>query len=173
MKIHLVAGFTLVELVTVLAIAAIFTTIAVPGYKAMIQNNKVASATNKLSASLHLARMEAVRRGVAVAVCPAASTAYTACGTSAQWSQGWIVFLDADKDNFIDATSDLVKVTQGFTSDAQVTTTKAIVSYDSAGFISNGAATFTLKTSGCTGNNARTIAVSTSGRVSIAQAACN
>ncbi len=167
------AGFTLVEFMTVLAIAAIFTTLVVPGYKAVIQNNKVVSVANKLSASLQTARMEAIKRGVSVAVCPTANAAYSACGTSSQWSNGWIVFLDSDKDNTIDSSNDLIKISQEFSDDAQVTSSSSVVSYDSSGFVTSGATTFSLTTSGCTGNNARTVSVSSSGRVSIAVAACN
>ncbi len=167
------AGFTLVEFMTVLAIAAIFTTLVVPGYKAVIQNNKVVSATNKLSASLQTARMEAIKRGITVAVCPTANAAFNACGTNSQWANGWIVFLDADKDNTIDSSSDLIKVSQEFADDAQITSSSSIVSYDSSGFVTSGATSFSLKTTGCTGNNARIVSVSSSGRVSIAVAACN
>lgn len=166
-------GFTLVEFMTVLAVAAIFTTIAVPGYRNMIQNNKATSATNKLSASIQLARMEAIKRGVSVVVCPTANTNFTACGSSSQWSNGWIVFVDGDDDNTIDALSERVKISQGFSSDANVTSASDAISYDSSGFLNSGAVSLSISTPGCTGNNARTLNVSASGRVSVAQAACS
>ena len=164
-------GFTLVEFLAVLAIAALFTTLVIPGYREMIQNNKVVSATNKLSASLQLARMEAVKRGVEVGVCPTANAAFSACGSTGQWSNGWIVFVDEDSDDAIDASSDLIKISQGFSTDATVTTTSSIVTYDASGFSASGATTFTLSASGCTGNNARVLTVSSTGRVTIAVAA--
>ena len=167
------AGFTLVEFMTILAIAAIFTTLAVPGYRNMIQNNKATSAANKLSASIQLARMEAVRRGVSVAVCPTANNNFTACGSSSQWSDGWIVYVDSDEDNTIDALSERIKVSEGFSSDANVTSASAAISYDGSGFLNSGGVSFSISTPGCTGNNARTLNVSASGRVSVVQAACS
>lgn len=166
-------GFTIVEFLTVLAIAAIFTTLVVPGYKALIQNNKVIIAANQLTASFNLARMEAVKRGVPVAVCPAANSSFNTCGTSSQWSQGWIVFVDEDSDSSIDSASDLVKITQGIPSGAQVTSSSGIIAFDSAGFLSTGTGSFSLTTEGCTGNNARTVTISSSGRSQVAVAACN
>ncbi|WP_133127438.1 GspH/FimT family pseudopilin [Legionella nagasakiensis] len=166
-------GFSLVEFLTILTIAAIFTTLAIPGYNALIQNNKIVSAANKLSASLNFARMEAVKRGVRVAVCPAANAAFTACGNNTQWSQGWIVFIDADNNNAIETTSDLVKVAQSLPNDAVITSSSDVISYDGSGFLTNGASSLSLRTSGCTGNNARVINIANSGRISIGVAACN
>lgn len=166
-------GFTLIEFIAVLAIAAIFITLVVPAYRAIIQNNKVVSAVNKLSASLSLARMEAIKRGEPVAVCPTANTNYSACGTGSQWSQGWIVFLDEDSDDEIDSTSDLIKITQGFSSDAEITTVSTVVSYDSNGFVTSGGASFVISAPGCTGNNGRQVNITSSGRISINAAACN
>lgn len=166
-------GFTLIELLIVLTIAALFITLVVPGYRAIIQNNKVVSTVNKLSASLQLARMEAVKRGVPVVVCPTADANFTACGTNSQWSEGWIVFLDEDSDSEIDSTSDLLKITQGIESDAQITTSSSAISYSGTGFSSSGAASFVINAPGCTGDNARNLTISTSGRVSIETASCN
>jgi type IV fimbrial biogenesis protein FimT len=74
-------GFSMVEIIVVLTIAGILLAIGVPGYLSLIQNNKVVSATNKLAASLNLARIEAIKRGLHVGICPA-NSALTACGTS-------------------------------------------------------------------------------------------
>ncbi|RUR15228.1 prepilin-type N-terminal cleavage/methylation domain-containing protein [Legionella septentrionalis] len=166
-------AFTLVEFLTVLAMAAIFIALAVPGYYGLIQNNKVVSVANKLSASLGLARMEAVKRGVRVSVCPAANAAFSACGSNAQWSQGWIVFIDADNNNAIESSNDLVKVAEALPGGTQISTSARIISFDSTGFLTTGSTTLTLRASGCTGNNARVISIATSGRLSVATAACN
>ncbi|AHE67332.1 GspH/FimT family pseudopilin [Legionella oakridgensis] len=166
-------GFSLVELLTVLAIAAILTIMAVPGYNALIQNNKIVSAANKLSASLNFARMEAVKRGVRVAVCPTANAGFTACGNNTQWSQGWIIFIDSDNNNAIETTNDLVKVAQPLPNDAAITTSSNVISYDGSGFLTSGTSSLSLRMTRCTGNNARVINVASSGRVSVSMAACN
>ena len=166
-------GFTIIEFIAVLAIAAIFLIAAVPGYQALIQNSKVVTVTNKLSASLNLARMEAVKRGVRVSVCPAGNNAFTACGDSSQWGAGWIVFTDADSNNAIDSVNDLVKITEEAPGGTAISSSSSIISFDGSGFVSSGASTLTLRASGCTGNNARILNVSSSGRLSIATASCN
>jgi len=166
-------GFTLIELIAALSIAAIFIIIAVPGYYSLIQNNKVVSVANQLSASFNQARMEAVKRGVRVSVCPAGNASFTACGSNTQWQQGWIVFTDADNNNAIESTADLVKIAHALPSGITITTTSNMVSYDGTGFVTSGSASLFLSAAGCSGNNARTINIAAGGRLSIVNAACS
>ena len=51
-------GFTLVELVVVLAIGAILLTIAIPGYALLVNGSRLTALTNDLVSALHLARSE-------------------------------------------------------------------------------------------------------------------
>lgn len=57
------AGFTLVELMIVVAILAIIAAIAAPSFRTMIQNNRLTAAVNDVAGALQYARSEAVRRG--------------------------------------------------------------------------------------------------------------
>ena len=94
-----VKGFTLIEMMMVLAIAAILLTIAVPSYNAFSKNSKITKQTNLLVASISMARGEAAKRGARVMMCqsPDPSNTGTYCtGTSGTWSDGWVVFVDAD-----------------------------------------------------------------------------
>lgn len=167
------SGFTLTELLVTIAVAGIFLAVGVPSYYTMIQNNRAATMVNKLSASLNFARMEAIKRGVRVSVCPAASAALSSCGNSTQWAQGWIVFLDPDNNNTIDSNNDLVKVSEALPNGSTITSNMGIVSYDSSGFVTSGALNMTLSATGCQGNNARSLSLSSSGRLSIAKMACS
>jgi type IV fimbrial biogenesis protein FimT len=82
-------GYTLIELMTILAVAAILLTIGVPQLKVFFQSNRMVSNTNDLVTALNLARAEAIRRGSRATACKSKSGA--ACdGTS--WADGWIVF---------------------------------------------------------------------------------
>ena len=167
-----IKGFTMVEFMVVLTIVAIFITIGVPSYYTLIENNKVVSTTNKLSASLNFARMEAIKRGTRIAVCAAGNTSYTACGSSTAWPQGWIVFADSDNNNAIDTTNDLVKITESPPTGILITANQNIIVFDSTGFLASNAATLSLSATGCKGTNARTISISTSGRISIGVTSC-
>jgi type IV fimbrial biogenesis protein FimT len=88
------SGFTLIELIITLAIAAIVVTIGIPSFQGMMRNNRVAAHTNDFLSSLNLARSEAIKRGVGwrVVMCP--GTQAGCAGTA--WGNGWIVFVDAD-----------------------------------------------------------------------------
>ena len=85
-------GFTLIELMITLVLAAIILTLAVPGFQDIIRNNRAATQANELVTALGLARSEAVKRGARVSLCP--STDQASCTGGADWSNGWIVFLD-------------------------------------------------------------------------------
>lgn len=106
-SIKLSKGFTLIELMIVIAIASILMTLAVPSFSLMINNSKVTSATNEFIGSLNLARSEALKRSNNVSLCMSANTAYSAClspvpdGTS-YTEKGWIVFSDCNANGVID-----------------------------------------------------------------------
>lgn len=165
-------GFTLVEIAITLVVAAIFLAVAVPSYYAMIQNNKVVAMSNKLAASFNYARMEAIRRGTRVSVCPAATVALSGCGSMGQWAQGWIVFVDRDVDNVIDPGDELVKVHESMPRGTTVVSNRAIISYNGSGFLVSGAANLTISAAGCNRDNGRNLAVTSTGRLSVTRVAC-
>jgi type IV fimbrial biogenesis protein FimT len=81
---HEAAGFTLVELMITVAVLAIVLAIGVPSFSAMIRRNQLVSTANEISATMNLARMEAIRRNRRVEICP--STNGTTCSGS-NWSR--------------------------------------------------------------------------------------
>jgi type II secretion system protein H len=62
------SGFTIIELMIVVALIAIIATIAVPSFQGLIESNRLKSTTNNVLGILNYARTEAVRRGEPVAV---------------------------------------------------------------------------------------------------------
>ena len=90
-------GFTLLELITVIAIAAILAGIAVPSFKTMTDNAQRRQASTGFYTSLTRARAEAVAYNQPVQVCARDITrtdAPTCLGAgSTDWSDGWIVHL--------------------------------------------------------------------------------
>lgn len=85
-------GFTLIELIITVAIAAIVLTIGIPSFNATIRQNRLITTTNDFAAALSLARSEAIKRGTRVTLCK--STDGTTCVTTGGYDQGWIVFVD-------------------------------------------------------------------------------
>lgn len=80
-------GFTLVELLVTMAVAAILLTVAVPNFQMFVLNSRMASQANDLITAFNMARSEAVKRAASVTVC--ASSNGTSC--TGTWEQGWIV----------------------------------------------------------------------------------
>jgi type IV fimbrial biogenesis protein FimT len=93
-------GFTLVELIVAIAVAAILLTTAVPAFQDTIKNNRMAANVNEFIAALNLARSEAIKRGVPVTACKDGGSG-NACNNAAQWAQGWIVFSDVNDNNVV------------------------------------------------------------------------
>ncbi|WP_373002152.1 GspH/FimT family pseudopilin [Marinobacter sp.] len=70
-------GFTLVELMIVIALIAVIAGFAIPQFGRIIDNNRVVSTTNSIVGLLNYSRSEAVRRGVRVTVSSASDTLVT------------------------------------------------------------------------------------------------
>ena len=89
-------GFTIVELMITLAVAAILLAIAVPSFRNITLANRLDTAANGLVNAISVARMEAVKRNSSTQFCSNSADANTgdalggACGTEvgAVWAQG-------------------------------------------------------------------------------------
>lgn len=96
-------GFSLVELMVVLAIAAILTTGALPGMSALIRSLQLKAAAHDLLGAIALARSQAVARGSRMILAPADPGGI-------DWSRGWVVFADRDGDRRPGAGDDIIFV---------------------------------------------------------------
>lgn len=84
-------GFSLLELMITLSIAAILLVIAVPSFRDLMHRNQVSSASNELLASVAYARTEAITRGQLVSMCPSTDNGGS-CAGGATFESGWIVY---------------------------------------------------------------------------------
>ena len=87
-------GFTLVELMVTIAVAAILLSIAAPAMQTLLQDDRQSTQANTLWMSLNLARSEARKQDVSVSVCPS-NDGLTCSGSAGSWAQGWIVLSTA------------------------------------------------------------------------------
>ncbi|MGB5065269.1 MAG: GspH/FimT family pseudopilin, partial [Candidatus Competibacter sp.] len=67
------SGFTLIELMITVALAAIVLTLGVPAFQETIRNNRLATTVNDFISSLNLTRSEAIKRGTRVTLCKSAN----------------------------------------------------------------------------------------------------
>lgn len=106
-----VRGFTLVEMLVALTLLAATVALAVPSFAAIGRSMRLTSMANTFLASLHLARGEAIKRNSRVVMCKSASG--DVCATSGDWSQGWLVFHDANNNGLLDAGETIVHRVHG------------------------------------------------------------
>ncbi len=147
-------GFTLVELMITLAIAAILLSMAVPNFTTVIKNNRLTTQANELISSLNYSRSEAIRRSANVSLTSA----------SVNWHTGWVI---ADKGG------NTIRSHEAFANGSSLVGSVASITYKSTGFISAAAAiTYTL----CddrTGETGRTITISLTGRPRVTDTTCS
>jgi len=159
------AGFTLVELMIVVAVAAVLLAVALPSFQSVFRSNRVATATNEVIATLSLARGEAIRNARGAAVCP--SVDGETCGDD--WTAGWIIWADNDGDGVLDG-DEVIRFVQG-KSQAVVEGPEAGVQFDARGRIVGAATSIAVQPDECGGQALRrVIAVGVTGQVSRASA---
>ena len=91
-------GYSLIELLTTLAIGALLCGMALPKYRDLVTQNQTSATLNELFGALQLARQTATFDRVTTTVCPFDGAA---CGTD--WRAGYAIFLDRNSNGMIDA----------------------------------------------------------------------
>lgn len=141
-------GFTLIELMVTISIAAILMMVAVPSFTSFQRNAQLTSFSNTLLASVNAARGEAMKRGRYAMVVPASGT---------DWNNGWVVFVDVDRSQDYDATKDVTLLTQDappsyltITPNGIAAASQPYIMFDASGYARTkaggfGASTFEIK----------------------------
>jgi type IV fimbrial biogenesis protein FimT len=146
------AGFTLIEMLVVVAVIAILSTVAMPSFTGIIARHRAKAAASDLHITLMKTRSEALKRNVNVKISPDA----------AGWQKGWRILDETSTgcsagtpcviDNFPEAKG--VTITLGPTN----------VLYQSSGRIQGTSAPSFLVTSSAIATVQRCVSASTSGR---------
>ena len=107
------SGFSLVELMVVVALAVILLALATPSFRNMQLKRSVQAAADALVGDLRYARSEALKRSANVIVCNSLNGSScmavcspavpNVCASTASWKDGWIVFADRNGNGAADA----------------------------------------------------------------------
>ncbi len=166
-------GFTLIELMVTVGVGAILLSVAVPSFRSIIMDNRLVTQANQFVTSVNLARSTAVRYQRNATVCPSANfnANVPTCSATTDWSAGWIVWVDKDRDGATD-TNEILSVQEPLDdSTAFSAATAAQFSYDARGFGASPAGILTL----CDtrdGETGRSIKVNTVGRTNVSREVC-
>lgn len=134
-------GFSLIELLVVVAIAGVLLGIGVPNMQQYIVSSRLSSSANEFFTALNLARSEAVRRGVQVTLVS------NGAANSRNWTSGWTMFVDSNTDGALTAGEEVLRVGAGF--DAPMTMYGSanfgtFVAFDSSGRLTGGGGSFVI-----------------------------
>ncbi len=105
---RLQSGFTMTELLVMLAIAGILAMIGVPAMGSLLARTQDANAEASIAGTLRNARTAAVMHNTRILVCP--SLDGDRCHRGDAWQQGWIIARDANLDGQPDAGVPLIAV---------------------------------------------------------------
>ncbi len=148
-------GFTLTELLIVVAISAVLVAAALPSYNEFVRNQRVKTASFDLFSSLVQARSEAITRNAPVTVAPIITGTET-------WAGGWTVTIDAGRTE-LRRQDAIVAITL---------TGPAGLVYNGSGRLSTASGSFQLTGGSGGGITMRCITVDLSGRPVTKAAAC-
>ncbi len=134
-KVHL--GFSLIEVIVVIALFTILSAIALPSYNQYTANNKALTYTNDLMSVLRLAKSMAVTEHKEIKVCALATgrpSALSCNDTAVDWNKGWYISSLDESNNtlihkLIQFRSDASQISTGITVDPALS-----ITYSSSGF---------------------------------------
>jgi type IV fimbrial biogenesis protein FimT len=168
-----ISGFTLIELMVTISIAAIMLALAAPSFQSLIRNTYAQTVSTELATTLGFARSEAIKRGWRVVVCKSSAPQASSpgCDTSAAWNNGWVVFVDKNENGTVDS-GEALRVGQPANTRVAITgdtNFASSVTYLPTGYSSNatdGSLTF------CIEGVMRKVTINTTGHLHLDAGAC-
>lgn len=176
-----VRGVTFVEMMLTVAVVSLVLALGVPNLRSLWLSNRMATQANEFLGAIHLARSEAIRRGVKASLCKSAApeAPSPSCVASGDWGQGYLVFTDPNDNALFDAGETLLRV-HGSLAPSTLTGNINVQDYlsfaaDGSARLKNGggfqAGTLTL-CPGAPGVAGRALVLNAAGRLRVEVAAC-
>ncbi len=179
-------GFTLIELMITLVVAAILIAIAAPSFTTLIINNRSDGLAEELAAALQVTKAEAVKRGRRVSLCASNNDG---SGCAGDWTNGWLVFVDSAASDeaaapVLGAATDVVRHIDDLHEDAVINATNDganvnFVRYTSTGQLARigGPANtapviLNARIDGCKGERQRAITIGVAGMMDVDEVEC-
>ncbi|MFP5446901.1 MAG: GspH/FimT family pseudopilin [Betaproteobacteria bacterium] len=106
-----IGGFSAIELLIVLAIAAVLTTLAAPSFSHLIESWRVRETTEQLQTTLYFARSEAIKRGgrVVIQKIPNNTNGCAIAPNNTDWGCGWVVCDDTNGNGVCNASDPVLQ----------------------------------------------------------------
>lgn len=175
------SGFSLIELMVTLAVAAILLSVGVPSFAEFIRNNRIAAGTNNLVSAFQVARVEAIRRGEPITLCSSSdpSAASVSCAGGLAWGgKDMVLVVDAARSGS-PSPDELVQVFSMADLDLSITapdTSNGYIRFLPNGEVQTGSdleVSFTLVPDTCHGQQRRQVYLNRMGRVRSQRLTCS
>ena len=164
------AGFTLVELMVTIAVAAIVVALGVPSFMRTLARHTIASQAEELQDAVRIGRNEAMKRSGPVVLCRTEESNPSHCaGSGGSW-QTWVLFTDVARSGAFAAGDSVLRQRQEASRRTTVTGDVASIRFEATGIAhaDTGSAVFVLGERGATDHaQQRQVCVNPRGEVAI------
>jgi len=164
------AGFTLVELMVTIAVAAIVVALGVPSFLRTLARHTINSQAEELQDAVRVGRNEAMKRSGPVVLCRTEENNPTHCaGSGGSW-QTWVLFSDVARSGAFAAGDAVLRQRQDASKRTTVTADAASIRFEATGIAhaDTGSAVFVLAERGATDHaQQRQVCVNPRGEVAI------
>jgi len=104
---HDCRGFTLIELVIVLAIFSILFHFAAPTFQNIVADSRMTTQINTMATSFNYAKSEAIKRHHNTVICPNDNGS---CARQSHWHNGWLIFIDENFNRELEQEEEVIYV---------------------------------------------------------------